>query len=147
MFVGIWNGIRLETMEAAEYNRDYRAGALKADVGYIISDRGNYVILDGKVVAQTLDNHRRVKTLKADAFDWKKITEYVEPKPKVKVVSERSTVEALAKEGEKKFEAVVAETPIAEATGEQLAKVVEEGQVAVAKVRKRRKPRTTTTVE
>lgn len=142
MFVGNWNGIRLETVSAQDYNRDYRSGALKADIGYVISDKGNYVILDNKVIAQTMDNYRRIKMLKADAFDWKQVTEYVEPKPKKPiVVTERPTVEILAKEGEKKLEAVVAEAPVAEATGEGLAKVVEEGQAVVTKVRK---PKATT---
>lgn len=85
-------------------------------IGYVISDKGNYVILDNKVIAQTMDNYRRIKMLKADAFDWKQVTEYVEPKPKKPIVV---TVEILAKEGEKKLEA-----PVAEATGEGQSKKV-----------------------
>ena len=128
MRIGVWNGIPLETITAKEYNANYNAGIVDAAVGYVISDKNNYIILDGKLVAVAIDNYKRIKTLKPDNFNWKQVTGYTEPV----VITERAAITTL--DSKNKLDTLVAE-------GEaKLNTVVEEGQVKTATVRKKRRP-------
>lgn len=139
MILGVWNNVQLIGVSCEEYKELYRKHEIDTDIAYVLLDNKNYIILNGKVVGYTLSNHSRIKRFNNTDLTWEQLTGF-----KRIVVTERASVEKLASDGEKRLKAVVAEAPVVEATGEQLAKVIEEGQVTMAKVRKRRKPRATT---
>ena len=76
---------------------EYLAADKKDHIGYVISDKDNYVVNKGKVVGQHLKDRMRPMT-------------GVELFPQPKVVTERPTIEKLAKEGEDKLNEVVKES-------------------------------------
>ena len=66
---------------------------------------------------------------------WQEVFHYIKPKPRVEVISERPTVEAIAACGSEKLKAVLDEAPVAKASAEaKLNELVAEGERAVEKV-------------
>lgn len=117
--------------------KDYINGMLKKEldptVYYMVVDVGNVMFSDGVLYGKVVDKGRGVKKLPATS--WQNALNYEEPKPKVEVLSERPTVEAMATEGSKRLQAVLDEAPVAKASAEaKLNKLVAEGEKAVEKV-------------
>ena len=117
--------------------KDYINGMLKKEldptVYYMVVDVGNVMFSDGVLYGKVVDKGRGVKKL--PAASWQNALNYEEPKPKVKVLSERPTVEAIAAYGSEKLQAVLDEAPVAKASAEtKLNELVAEGEKAVEKV-------------
>ena len=117
--------------------KDYINGMLKKEldptVYYMVVDVDNVMFSDGVLYGKVVDKGRGVKKL--PAASWQDALNYEEPKPKVKVLSERPTVEAMATEGSKRLQAVLDEAPVAKASAEaKLNELVAEGNKAVEKI-------------
>jgi hypothetical protein len=97
----------------------------------MVVDADNMMFSDGELYGKVINNGKGVK--KMPAKNWRKVLNYEEPK--VKVISERPTVEAMATEGSKRLKAVLDEAPVAKASAEtRLNELVVEGNKAVEKV-------------
>lgn len=117
--------------------KDYIDGMLKKEldptVYYMVVDADNMMFSDGELYGKVVDKGRGVK--KMPAAHWQKVLGYKAPEPKVEVLSERPTVEAMATEGSKRLKAVLDEAPVAKASAEaKLNELVAEGNKAVEKV-------------
>ena len=117
--------------------KDYIDGMLKKEldptVYYMVVDADNMMFGNGELYGKVVDKGRGVKKL--PATDWRKALKYEEPKPKVEVISERPTVEAMATEGSRRLKVVLDEAPVAKASAEaKLNELVAEGNKAVEKV-------------
>ena len=115
--------------------KDYINGMLKKEldptVYYMVVDVGNVMFSDGVLYGKVVDKGRGVKKLPATS--WQNALNYEEPK--VKILSERPTVEAIAAYGSEKLRAVLDEAPVAKASAEaKLNELVAEGEKAVEKV-------------
>lgn len=131
-YITTYKGINLYLVKYDEFVQLYEKGIAKD--GYIISDKKNAVIINGQVIGYTIENHRKMMPVQIKK-SWQEVFHYVKPKPKVEVISERPTVEAMATEGSKRLKAVLDEVPVAKASAEaKLNELVAEGNKAVEKV-------------
>lgn len=117
--------------------KDYIDGMLKKELDptayYMVVDADNMMFGDGVLYGKVVDKGRGVKKL--PAAHWQKVLKYEEPKPKVEIISERPTVEAIAAAGSERLKAVLDEAPVAKASAEaKLNELVTEGNKAVEKV-------------
>lgn len=126
-YITTYQGVKLYLVTYNEFVKMYRQGTTKD--GYIISDKKNALIVNNKVIGYTFDGHKRLVPAQIKK-DWKEVLGYKE-----EVLSERSTVEAMATEGSKRLKAVLDEAPVAKASAEaKLNELVAEGNKAVEKV-------------
>lgn len=127
-YITTYKGVKLYLVTYDEFVNMYEQG--KAKDGYIIEDKKNALIVEGKVIGHTFDRHRRLAPVQV-AKDWKEFFGY----KKVDVITERPTTEALATEGVKRLKVVLDEAPVAKASaGAKLNELVAEGNKAVEKV-------------
>ena len=126
-YITTYQGVKLYLVTYDEFVKMYKQGVAKD--GYIISDKKNALIINNKVIGYTFDGHKRLVPAQIKK-DWKEVLGYKE-----EVLSERSTVEAMATEGSRRLKAVLDEAPIAKASAEaRLNELVAEGNNAVEKV-------------
>jgi hypothetical protein len=127
-YITTYKGVKLYLVTYEEFVNLYVQG--KAKNGYIIKDKQNALIVDGKVIGNTFDGHRKLAPIQVPK-DWKEFFGY----KKVDVITERPTVEAMATEGSRRLKAVLDEAPVAKASAEaKLNELVAEGNKAVEKV-------------
>lgn len=127
-YITTYQGVKLYLVTYDEFVKMYRQGVAKD--GYIISDKKNALIINNKVIGYTFDGYKRLVPAQIKK-DWKEVLGYKE----VEVISERSTVEAMATEGSRRLKAVLDEAPMAKASAEaRLNELVAEGNNAVEKV-------------
>ena len=126
-YITTYQGVKLYLVTYNEFVKMYRQGTTKD--GYIISDKKNALIVNNKVIGYTFDGHKRLVPAQIKK-DWKEVLGYKE-----EVLSERSTVEAMATEGSRRLKAVLDEAPVAKASAEvKLNELIAEGNKAVEKV-------------
>ena len=131
-YITTYKGINLYLVKYDEFVQLYEKNIAKD--GYIISDKKNALIINGQVIGYTFENHRKMMPAQGKK-SWQEVFHYVKPKPKVEVISERPTVEAMAAEGSQRLKAVLDEAPVAQASAEaKLNELVAEGEKAVEKV-------------
>jgi hypothetical protein len=131
-YITTYKGINLYLVKYDEFVQLYEKNIAKD--GYIISDKKNAVIINGQVIGYTIENHRKMMPAQGKK-SWQEVFHYVKPKPKVEVISERPTVEAMTAEGNQRLKAVLDEAPVAQASAEvKLNELVAEGNKAVEKV-------------
>ena len=127
-YITTYQGVKLYLVTYDEFVNMYVQG--KAKDGYIIKDKKNALIVNGKVIGNTFDGHRKFAPVQVPK-DWKELFGY----KKVDVITERPTVEAMATEGSERLKAVLDEAPVAKASAEtRLNELVAEGNKAVEKV-------------
>ena len=137
MILAYWNGHALMASTKKEYYDLYQAQKADPDIGYVLLDNKNYIILDKKVIGYTVNNHRGVKSLK-------NALKMIDVLGGISVITERPTVEVLVKETENKNKVIITSAPkvddlVAEGKA-KMEEVVAESQVKTAAVRKKRRP-------
>ena len=134
-YFAVLNGTPIYAISKKDYIDGMLKETLDSTVYYMFVDADNMMFDNGELYGKVVDKGRGVKKL--PTAHWRKVLNYEEPKPepKVEVLSERPTVEAMATEGSKRLKAVLDEAPVAKASAEaKLNELVAEGNKAVEKV-------------
>ena len=132
-YFAILNGTPIYAISKKDYIDGMLKKALDPTVYYMVVDADNMMFGDGELYGKVVDKGRGVK--KMPAKSWQDVLGYKEAKPKVEVLSERPTVEAMATEGSRRLKVVLDEAPVAKASAEaKLNELVAEGNKAVEKV-------------
>ena len=132
-YFAVLNGTPIYAISKKDYIDGMLKKALDPTVYYMVVDADNMMFSDGELYGKVVDKGRGVK--KMPAAHWQKVLGYKAPEPKVEVLSERPTVEAMATEGSRRLKAVLDEAPVAKASAEtKLNELVAEGNKAVEKV-------------
>ncbi|MBE5925695.1 MAG: hypothetical protein E7270_01865 [Lachnospiraceae bacterium] len=131
MFLGNWAGRKLYGVNCSEYRDMYQTRKLEENIGYVLADNNNYIVVNREVVGQL--NQNTVRPNKGKMPAWADAVGFAVASTPV-VITERPTVEALAS----KNKVVVKPTPIDELAAEGEAKlkaVVAEGKVKTTRRR------------